>query len=168
MQSAPPSTTKPKTKQSHVRSIIQQILKEPFEIAKTAGNQIVGGELQDTSQVNGAGDVQGDPLPAGRQDLNSQEAGVKRKREIRHYQAFQNELAEIRKIQKQREQERRELRMQEEQQRQAHLEQAKKKEQEGLIEPITRKARGMLGGAGAMLGVKRKQRSTELAKTPSN
>ena len=164
MPTAPPvSPAKPKTKQSHVRSIIQQILKEPFEIAKTAGKQIAGGELQDTSQVNGANnrDVQGDPL-------NSQEAAVKRKKEIRHYQAFQNEIAEIRNIQKQREQERQQLRVQEEQQNKMQEEQKKKKEQEGLIEPITRKARGMLGGAGAMLGVKRKQRSTELVKTPSN
>ena len=164
MPTAPPaSPAKPKTKQSHVRSIVQQILKEPFEIAKTAGNQITGGELQDTPQVNGANNrnVQGDPL-------NSQEAAVKRKREIRHYQAFQNEIAEIRNIQKQREQERQQLRVQEEQQKKMQEEQKKKKEQEGLIEPITRKARGMLGGAGAMLGVKRKQRSTELVKTPSN
>ncbi len=164
MPTTPPaSPAKPKTKQSHVRSIVQQILKEPFEIAKTAGNQIIGGELQDSSQVNGANNrnVQGDPL-------NSQEAVVKRKREIRHYQAFQNELAEIRNIQKQREQERQQLRVQEEQERQMQEEQKKKKEQEGLIEPITRKARGMLGGVGAMVGVKRKQRSTELVKTPSN
>ena len=54
MPTAPPaSPAKPKTKQSHVRSIVQQILKEPFEIAKTAGNQITGGELQDIPQVNG-------------------------------------------------------------------------------------------------------------------
>ncbi|TSC89354.1 MAG: hypothetical protein G01um10145_511 [Microgenomates group bacterium Gr01-1014_5] len=148
-----PTAKKPKDKK---RIYTQNPFEEPLKILEEAGKQLSG-----------------DYSPANQQEQQTENtsavdhAAIK-KREQRHYQTFQNELIEIRNIQKEREQERQQLRVQEERQKQMQEEQKKKKEQEGLIEPITRKARGMLGGAGAMLGVKRKQRSTELVKTPSN
>lgn len=163
MPTSAPLVQKPKTKQdkqSHARSVIRQILAEPVEIAKTATRQVAGGEWKEQTTVQ-------KPQTGEQPAFGNEEQDKKIARDKRYYEAFQNELIEIRKIQKQRAQNLARLRAQEEQ-KQAQAEQAKKKEQEGLVEPITRKARGLLGGAGAMLGVKRKQRSTELAKTPSN
>lgn len=162
---------KPKAKQdkqSHAQAVAKQVLTEPFEILKTAGDQVTGREASSTEDNQWEKQTTVSKPQTGEQPAfgNQQDVVQKQKREARHYQAFQNELAEIRRLQKQRDQERQQLRIQEHQKK--AQEEQKQKEQQPLVEPITRKARGVLGGVGAMLGVKRKQRSTELAKAPSN
>lgn len=171
MPTSAPTSQKPQTKkdkQKRAQNIVRQILNEPLEIARTAGKQIVGGEPASPDASRGGWQEQtivqkpqtGEQPAFGNQD----EAVKKQKRDSRHYQAFQTELAEIRRIQKQRAQDLEQLRAQEAQQKQAKEQQAQK--QNTLIEPITKKARGMLGGVN--IGLKRKQTQVEIQKTPSN
>lgn len=148
------------TLKQHAQQTAKQILQEPFEILKNAGKQVSGQETeqetikQNTQQVNS----------------NNQQIEARKKKEAiqnqSHMQAFQQELSEIRQLQEQRKRDIIELRMKEEQEKKQKQEQ--EKQQNPLIEPIAKVKRGVLGAAGAALGVKRKQRSAELAKTPSN
>lgn len=160
---APPNQQqKPKlqTPKQHAQQAARQILQEPIEILKSAGKQVVGGEYTN----------QGEAQAPGGQQVGQRELEEKRRKETArvqsHTQAFQQELAEIRQLQEQGEREKIELRMREEQEKKQKEQQ--KREQNPLIEPVAKVKRGILGAAGAALGIKRKQRSTELAKTPSN
>lgn len=82
-------------------------------------------------------------------------------------QALRQELQEIDELAKRRQEEMR-ARWQEQErikkQRQGQVKEAQKK---SLLEPVARVKRGILGGM-QKIGLKRKQRQVEMAKTPSN
>lgn len=156
---APAQKPKAQNTKQHAQAVARQILSEPFEILKSAGRQ-VGGESQ-TGVSTQQQQEQAQP------PQQSQEAALaKRKKEASHIQAFQTELQEIKQLQEIRDRERQQLRLQEEQKKK-QLE-AQKANSNPLLEPVAKMKRGLLGGMGKMLGVKRKQRSAELTKTPSN
>ncbi len=155
-----PLQKKPKTKRdkAHVQAIIRQIVQEPLEIARDATQQLGGSGKYETQQQ---------PVPQEK-PLAPEDVQKKQKKDASHMQAFQEELREIERLQRQREHERQQLRAQEEQEKIKKQEQIKA--QNPLIEPVGRKMRGMLGGA--MQGMKKKihdsERKVEMPKTPSN
>lgn len=151
-------SVKKQDKQAQAQAVARQILAEPFEIARAAGRQISGGEWTEQTAVEEQ-QTGGQPAIGGNvENRAADEAGLR---------AAKSRLdQEVQRLWLERQKEIQAERQREEQEK---LQKAQKQEQEKpLLEPVTRKARGMLGGMGAMLGVKRKQRSTELAKTPSN
>ena len=136
------------------------ILSEPFEILKTASDQLAGQEnIEQAPEISGVQHSQS-------QSISQEEILGKRRKEQSQIQAFQNELQEIKYLQDQRERERQELRLQEEELKKQKA--AQQKQNNPFLEQVGKVKRGLLGGAGKMLGIKRKQRSTELVKTPSN
>lgn len=158
---APPSPTgqKPKvqTPKQHAQQIARQVLSEPFEILKNAGQQISGGQSEGVPHEQGL---------ALSQDVQERQI-AEQNRKVSHMQAFQQELHEIEVLQRQREKERDELRKQEEQEK---LQKEKQKEQaqsSSPLEIIGKVKRGMFGG-GQKANIHKKQRSAELVKTPSN
>lgn len=148
---------KPKTKRdkAHLQAVIRQLTTEPTEIAKNA-----------FEQISGTGNYDSSPQPQSKpqeKPITQEELVLRQKKDSGHMQAFKEELHEIERLQKQREQERSELRAQEERQK---IQQEQNAAQgQSFIEPIARKARGMLG---MKKKVHDSERRVELPKTPSN
>lgn len=160
MSAQAPQKPVTKTIKGHTQTIARQILSEPLEVLKTASDQLAGQENIEQATENL--DVQQNQS----QSKSQEEILEKKRKDQSQIQAFQNELQEIKYLQDQREQERRELRLQEEKLKKQK--EAQQKQNNPFLEQIGKVKRGLLGGAGKMLGIKRKQRSTELVKTPSN
>ncbi|MDO8660732.1 MAG: hypothetical protein Q7K43_02485, partial [Candidatus Woesearchaeota archaeon] len=129
------------------------------EILKSATQQISGVEVvkQTGAQIPQTGEQQGSQQQA--------ELVIKEQNAQRHYQTYKHELDEmsINNMLARRDAERQEERQKEQIQKQQVIQ----KKNNPLTEPIAKIKRGMAGGMG-MLGLKRKQRSAELVKTPSN
>lgn len=151
---------KPKTKQdkAHLQAVIRQLTTEPTEIAKNAFDQVLGTGSYDTNPAP-------QPKPQEKQ-LTQEEVIAKQKKDAGHMQAFKQELQEIERLQKQREEERNQLRIQEEEQKRKKQEQLAV-ENQSIVEPVAKKVRGMFG-----MNMKKKvhdsERRVELPKTPSN
>ena len=156
MQPFDPNANKRPSKGSkqQVRATLQQILNEPFEIARTVGEQVEGNTAQ--------------PQEEAPQAQNSQEPAkpsVEEKKKGAILQAFQQELNEINQLSKNRREEMQQRRTQDEQLKK-RKEEEQAKQHTPLLEPVAKKARGILGGmAGAL---KKKQRNVEMQKQPSN
>lgn len=159
MITAPLRPLKPGTKVSQKQaaswrsSITQQIADEPFELLKKAGEQMVG--VQPAS----------DGLKSPDDTRTPQESALEKKRHT-VLAALRQELAEIDELAKKRQEEMRAgWRDQEELKKQR--EEEAKKSKKPLLEPVAKIKRGILGGM-QKIGLRRKQRQVELAKTPSN
>jgi len=154
---------KPKTKRdkAHLQAVVRQLTQEPLEIARNAADQIVGAGKYDAEPTQ--------TKPSQEKPLTQEEIVKKQKKDSSHMQAFQEELREIERLQRERQQERDQLRAQEERDKIQRQQQAAARSN-SIIEPVARKARGMLGGA--MQGMKKKihdsERKVEMPKTPSN
>lgn len=154
---APPKPTKSGSKISQkqaARRIAQQIAQEPLEVLKTAGEQAVGGQRQTPSE---------EPRKQPQED---QKPDVLEKKKHSVLQALQNEIAEIGELSKKRQEEMRARWREQEELKEKRQEEAKKANKP-LLEPMAKIKRGILGGM-QKIGLKRKQRQVELAKTPSN
>ena len=154
-----PQNPKQQTPRGHAQAIAKQIAQEPFKIFEKAAEQIAGSTEQQSQQPPQGNEI----APKG---PSQEEIIQKKKKDQGHIQAFQTELGEIKAIKDREEQMKAKIKLQDEQQKK-QLE-IKKKEESPLIESIGKVKRGVLGGVGKMMGVKRKQRSAELSKTPSN
>lgn len=155
---APPKTTNTRSKTSQkqtARRIAQQIAQEPLEVLKTAGEQAVGGQRQTLSEE-----------PRKEQSQGEQKPDVLEKKKYTVLQALQNEIAEIGELSKKRQEEMRARWREQEELREKRQKEAKKASKP-LLEPMAKIKRGILGGM-QKIGLKRKQRQVELAKTPSN
>lgn len=154
MITAPPKPPKTGSKASQKQSASWRISQEPFEILKKAGEQMVGTlppaeELKSTDEAH----------------IPQESALEKRRHSV--LTALRTELQEIDELAKKRQEEMRAgWREQEEvkRQRQGQIKEAQKK---SLLEPVTKVKRGILGGM-QKIGLRRKQRQVEMAKTPSN
>lgn len=142
---------KPKTKQQKqnlARQIARQIVQEPIEIIKTAGEQVAG---------------QAPRQEGKQQQQESQEqpqTSVLEQKKDARMRALTYELQEI----SQNKEREGQLKKQEEERAKQQIEVNKQREQQVIKEPSTKEKRGMFGG----IGLKRKQRQVELVKTPSN
>lgn len=153
---APPKTTNTRSKTSQkqtARRIAQQIAQEPLEVLKTAGEQVVG-QRQTLSE---------EPR---KQQFQEEKPDVLEKKKYTVLQALQNEIAEIGELSKKRQEEMRARWREQEELREKRQKEAKKASKP-LLEPMAKIKRGILGGM-QKIGLKRKQRQVELAKTPSN
>lgn len=144
-------TLDPKKQAQMAKFALRQVLGEPLEIVKNAGEQISG---QRVDSITPEQTPQQQPIP---------KASIEERNKKRRLEAFRGELDEIQQIQKRREQERQQAGLQEESEKKNKEEQAQNQpppELEG------KRPRGvMFGMAGA---IKRKQNRVETQKTPSN
>lgn len=148
------------------KHVARQTWQEPFEIAKSAGRQVGGARPPQETQP-GLG--QAAPLRQGSAgQAKPPEPSPEEKKKHSRLEAFQRELEEMTRLQKKREEEMR-ARWQEPEEVKKQREEEARKAQKGLLpEPVARAKRGILGGVGRMVGLKRKQRQVEQAKTPTN
>lgn len=160
MITASPRPSKPGTKVSQKQSagwrssIAQQIAEEPFEMLKKAGEQVAGAPA-----------APDEPKPH-EPHIPPQESALEKKRHT-VLAALRQELAEIDELSKKRQEEMKgRWREQEDvkKQRQGQIKEVQKKP---LLEPVAKVKRGILGGM-QKIGLRRKQRQVEMAKTPSN
>lgn len=151
--------------QAIVQSIAKQVVSEPFEIAKSATEQVLGG-VPEKKEVLG---TQGLAL----QGYEGQNDAKMQRREARHLQAFREELKEIKKLQEQRAkgiEQRKEQAEQEKQQR----EEQKAQEEVPVEAPGKAKKGGMMQGAKKKVSNMlesfkfKKSRGVETQKMPSN
>lgn len=155
MMTAPPKPISSGSSKPLARRIAQQIADEPFEIIKKAGEQVAG-----TTP----------PSPVGEQKQSSQpfpQESILEKRRHSVLQALKTELQEIDELAKKRQEEMRERWQEQERVKKQRQEQIKETQKKSLLEPVARVKRGILGGM-QKIGLRRKQRQVEIAKTPSN
>lgn len=151
---APPRPSKTGAKVSQKQSANWQIAQEPFEVIKKAGEQIVG-----------------TPPPSDETKLPytphiPQESVLEKKRDS-FLQALRTELQEIDELAKKRQEEMRARWREQEDIKKQRQGQIKETQKKSLLEPVAKVKRGILGGM-QKIGLKRKQRQVEIAKTPSN
>lgn len=149
----PPKIGGKASQKQQARSANWQIADEPFEVIKKAGEQVVGTPPPD--EVKSAHNAQ----------IPQESALEKRRHSV--LAALRTELAEIDELAKKRQEEMRARWEEQEQVKKKREEEAKKAKGKPLAEPVTRVKRGILGGM-QKIGLKRKQRQVEMAKTPSN
>jgi hypothetical protein len=159
-----PARLKIKDPKQHAQQVARQILNEPVEIVKSATSQITGSEWQKKTSANLP---QTGEQPAINTDLE-EKAKQDRAKAQSHMQAFQNELHVIEQLQEQRDKEREEERQREQYEKEQRKKQMEAQQNSSPLEIVGKIKRGMLGGGGKMGHVNKKQRSTELVKTPSN
>src|SRR3989344_4793868 len=151
------STTLDPQKQSKLaRSALQQVISEPFEIAKQATEQLSG---MSSKEISHAPDANNSELST---PIDPEQQKIK---DIKRLQAARRDLdQEVYNQYIQRQQEISQLRREEEEKKVA--EEKTKQEEQPLIEMESKKPKGvMLGMAGA---IKKKTNRVELNKTPSN
>lgn len=144
-----PKTQQPKRPQPY------NVLNEPLEIVKEAGEQITGGKEA------------GEQMPQAPQEPQSMEAkpAPDEVMKISRMQALEQELKEVREQEEQQEMQKE---IAEEQMKKQREEQKKEAGGNTLIEPSTKPKRGLLSFFGGVMGVlKRKQRQTEFGKSPT-
>lgn len=155
MITAPLRPQKTGSKASQKKPAGWQIADEPFEVIKKAGEQVAG-----TTP----------PSPVEEQKQSSQsfpQESVLEKRRHSILQALKTELQEIDELAKKRQEEMRERWQEQERVKKQRQEQIKETQKKSLLEPVAKVKRGILGGM-QKIGLKRKQRQVEMAKTPSN
>lgn len=159
MITAPPRPAKTGSKTSQKQSagwrsaITQQIAGEPFEILKKAGEQMVGTPPPDESKSPHNAQI-------------PQESVLEKKRHS-VLAALRQELQEIDELAKKRQEEMRARWTEQEDIKKQRQEQIKEAQKKSLLEPVAKVKRGILGGM-QKIGLRRKQRQVEMAKTPSN
>lgn len=146
MITAPPKPPKTRTK-------VPQIAQEPFEMLKKAGEQIAG-----------ASPPPDEPKLPHIPPAPQESALEKRRHSV--LAALRQELAEIDELAKKRQEEMR-ARWRDQEELKKQREEEAKKVKKPLLEPVARVKRGILGGM-QKIGLRRKQRQVEIAKTPSN
>ena len=125
----------------------QSVVNEPFEIAEDAIEHTTGSRPPQETEPSGT--------QSGSQTQQAQPA-LEEKKKVAILTAHRRELDEIAQLQKKRQQDLR-----------ARLEeQDKKTEPAPLVEPVPKQKRGVFGGF--MGNLRKKQRSVELPKTPTN
>jgi hypothetical protein len=153
-----------KTTKKMAQQAAKQIAAEPFEILKTAGKQVAGAEKPAEKSVETGGQpFQPEPTSGVDRQVQKQKSEAQGKRIIT---ALENEIEAIRR---EKENEKVKAAMAEEQQKQAAIQ-----EKPPLIEPATKQSRNIFAFVGrlakkasGLIGVKRQQRQTEMAKSPT-
>lgn len=151
----PPKTGSKASQKQQARSANWQIADEPFEVIKKAGEQVVGTPPPPPDESKSP---HNSPIP--------QESVLEKKRHS-VLAALRQELQEIDELSKKRQEEMRARWQEQERVKKQRQEQIKETQKKSLLEPVAKVKRGILGGM-QKIGLKRKQRQVEMAKTPSN
>ena len=143
----------------------QPVQNEPFEIVEEAIDQITGArspqETQPFGSAQGHGQ-QGQP-PSAKAAEGQAKPALEEKKKVAILTAHRRELDEITQLQKKRQEEMRARREPTKEQAQV---QEQERQPQPLVEPTSKPKSGIFGG---MLGsLRKKQRSVELPKTPTN
>lgn len=149
-----PAKTGSKTSQKQSAGWRSTIADEPFEVIKKAGEQVAG-----TTPPSSVEEQKKSP------QQSPQESVLEKKRHS-VLAALRTELQEIDELAKKRQEEMR-ARWRDQEELKKQREEEAKKAKKPLLEPVARVKRGILGGM-QKIGLKRKQRQVEMAKTPSN
>lgn len=150
-----------KTVKDMAKQAAKQVVSEPFEILKKAGEQVAGIENNENSL-----DKENQQLPLEQNGASQGEQILKQKLEVQGQRQIQALETEIKDIQKEKEVEKEKGKITEEQQKQARVQ-----EKPSLIEPSSKQSRNIFAGmkkkTSGFLGVQRQQRQTETAKSPT-